>query len=112
MPVLSRKGVLDYGHFLHGAVGDSAFLGLLVTLGVAKRGAIKPVFGGHGLAAINPRLELASAEDGVAVGSHRNISRLHLEQSFRQADVGAHHSGQVFVVLLSQSVGDLRILAI
>ena len=74
--VLCGKGVLDDGHFLHRGVGYRALLRPLVTFRITESRAIKPIFSGHRLAAVDPGCKLAATEDRVAVRLHRHKARL------------------------------------
>ena len=79
VPVLCGKSVLDDRHFLHRRVGYRAFLRPLMTFGITEGGAIKPVFRGHGLAAVDSGSKLAAAEDRVAVRLHGHKAGLQLQ---------------------------------
>src|SRR5437667_268266 len=79
LTVLCGKSVLDDRHFLHRRVGYRAFLRPLMTFGITEGGAIKPVFRGHGLAAVDSGSKLAAAEDRVAVRLHGHKAGLQLQ---------------------------------
>ena len=78
VPVLSGKGIFNDGHFLDGRVGYRTFLRALVTFGVSKSRAVKPVFRRQRLPAVDARGKLAAAEDGISIRLHGHKPRLKL----------------------------------
>ena len=77
----------------------------LVPRGVTERAAVEEVFHRPRLAPVDARVELASAEHGVAVRGHGEVARLHQEHGLGQADVAGGDDRQVLVVLLVHLVG-------
>src|SRR6187200_1279491 len=75
--ILCRVAGGDDLHFLDAIHRRRALLALLMSAGVAKRSAVEEVLARHGLAAVDPRVELAAAEHRVAVRLHREVAGLH-----------------------------------
>ena len=82
-------------------------MALLVSHGVAECRAVEEVLRRHRLAAVDPRIELAAAEHRIAVGTHREIAGLNLQDGFRETYVGGRHDRQFPVVLLVDGVRDV-----
>ena len=104
MTVLRRIGRGDDRHLLDGFHGRRALLALLVPGGVAEGAAVEEVLDGPGLAAVDARAELASAEHGVAVRGHGEVARLHQEHRLGEADVGSADDREIAVELLVHAV--------
>ena len=78
--VLCGEGILHNRHFTHRRIRDRALLCLLMAFCVSECRTVKPVLGGHRLAAIHARSELASTENSIAVGLHGHVAGLKLQQ--------------------------------
>src|SRR5882762_1408913 len=98
VPVLCGKGVLDDRHLLYRGVGYRALLRPLVTFRITEGRAVKPIFSGHRLAAVDPRRKLAAAEDRVAIRLHWHKARLQLQQGLGKTNVSPRHPRKIAIV--------------
>ena len=83
-----------------------------MTFRITEGRAVKPVFCGHGLAAVDSGGKLAAAEDRVTVRLHGHKARLQLQQGFGQPDVSSHHGGEIAIVGGTDRVRHRRILGV
>ena len=109
---LRRIGGFDDAHLADALDRRRALVTVLVPRSVAECHAVEEVLRSEGLAAVDPRSELAAAEHGVAIGAHRGESRLELQERLGKTDVGAHHHGQVAVVAFADGVRHVRLVGI
>ena len=72
-------------------------MALIVTRGITESHAVKEVFRGERLTAVQSRAELATAEHGVAVGLHWGKAGLQYQQCLGEANVRTHHNREVAV---------------
>ena len=107
--VLRRVGGRDHLHLADALDGRSAFMALVVAGSVAEGDAVEEVLHGGFLAAVQPRLKLAAAKHRIAIGLHRVVAGLQLQQRFGQADVGTHDDRQIAVVVRVDRMGHISV---
>ena len=106
--ILSRVGRGDDLHLLNALSRRSALLALLVTDCVTKSGAVEKILRGHGLAAVNARVELAAAEHRVAIRLHGKIAGLDLQHGLGQTNVCRRDDRDIAIILFVDGVADVR----